>query len=181
MMLSLRWSGRKPFVRGLQSLHRVVLGGLPAFLLAACVGVEAVESPVPAYNVHYSCNISTINAALEQNDLPNLDSQPGVVLVNRYQNVSDNIGVCGLLLYHAATEDAFYAYDLACPYCYHRGTATPIGMKGRAEAEVIEVDRRRIVLSVAAYDEIGPIGKGTHERFLIDAKKFIAKAESKGN
>ena len=128
-MPSLRWSGRKPFVRGLRSLHRVVLGGLSAFLLAACVGVEAVESPVPAYNVHYSCNISTINAALEQNDLPNLDSQPGVVLVNRYQNVSDNIGVCGLLLYHAATEDAFYAYDLACPYCYHRGTATPIGMK----------------------------------------------------
>lgn len=128
-MPSLRWSGRRPFVRGLQSLHRVVLGGLSAFLLAACVGVEAVESPVPAYNVHYNCNISTINAALEQNDLPNLDSQPGVVLVNRCQNVSDNIGVCGLLLYHAATEDAFYAYDLACPYCYHRGTATPIGMK----------------------------------------------------
>ena len=128
-MPSLRWSGRRPFVRGLRSLHRVVLGGLSAFLLAACVGVEAVESPVPAYNVHYSCNISTINAALEQNDLPNLDSQPGVVLVNRYQNVSDNIGVCGLLLSHAATEDAFYAYDLACPYCYHRGTATPIGMK----------------------------------------------------
>ena len=128
-MPSLRWSGRRPFVRGLRSLHRVVLGGLSAFLLAACVGVEAVESPVPAYYVHYSCNISTINAALEQNDLPNLDSQPGVVLVNRYQNVSDNIGVCGLLLYHAATEDAFYAYDLACPYCYHRGTATPIGMK----------------------------------------------------
>ena len=61
--------------------------------------------------------------------LPNLDSQPGVVLVNRYQNVSDNIGVCGLLLYHAATEDVFYAYDLACPYCYRRGTVSAIGMK----------------------------------------------------
>ena len=58
--------------------------------------------------------------------------------------------------------------------------ATPVGMKVRAEAEVIEVDRRRIVLSVAAYDEMGLIGKGTHERFLIDAEKFIAKAEGKG-
>ena len=102
---------------------------LAGILLPACVGVEAVESPVPAYNVNYSCNISTINAALQQNDLPNLDSQPGVVLVNKYQNVSDNIGVCGLLLYHAATEDVFYAYDLACPYCYRHGTATPLGMK----------------------------------------------------
>ena len=58
--------------------------------------------------------------------------------------------------------------------------ATPVGMKVRAEAEVVEVDRRRIVLSVAAYDEMGLIGKGKHERFLIDAAKFIAKAENKG-
>ena len=58
--------------------------------------------------------------------------------------------------------------------------ATPVGMKVRAEAEVVEVDRRRIVLSVAAYDEMGLIGKGKHERFLIDAEKFIAKAENKG-
>lgn len=57
--------------------------------------------------------------------------------------------------------------------------ATPVGMKVRAEAEVVEVDRRRIVLNVTAYDEAGVIGKGTHERFLIDAAKFIAKAEGK--
>ena len=58
--------------------------------------------------------------------------------------------------------------------------ATPVGMKVRAEAEVIAVDRRKIALSVSAWDEAGLIGKGTHERFLIDAAKFIAKAESKG-
>lgn len=57
--------------------------------------------------------------------------------------------------------------------------ATPVGMKVRAEAEVVEVDRRRVVLNVTAYDEAGVIGKGTHERFLIDAAKFIAKAEGK--
>lgn len=99
------------------------------FILPSCVDVEAVESPVPAYNVHYSCNISTINAALGQTDLPNLDSQPGVVLVNQYLNVSDNIGVCGLLLYHAATDDVFYAYDLACPYCYSKNKREAVGMK----------------------------------------------------
>ena len=102
---------------------------LPLLLAAACVGVEAVESPVPAYNVRYSCNISTINAALGQNDLPNLDSQPGVVLINQYQHASDNIGVCGLLLYHAATDDVFYAYDLACPYCYRRNALSALAMK----------------------------------------------------
>lgn len=97
--------------------------------LASCAERTSIESPVPAYNVRYSCNISTINAALGQTDLPNLDSQPGVVLVNQYLHQSEVIGVCGLLLYHAVTEDAFYAYDLACPYCYQHGTHRAITMQ----------------------------------------------------
>ncbi len=129
MMPSLHWFVSRFSVRGLSLQHWLLFGCLSVSLFAACTSVDAVESPVPAYNVSYSCNISTINAALEQNDLPNLDSQPGVVLINKYQNVSDNIGVCGLLLYHAATDDEFYAYDLACPYCYRRGTLSAIGMK----------------------------------------------------
>ena len=52
-------------------------------------------------------------------------------------------------------------------------------MRVHAEAEVIEVDRRRIVLQVTARDETGVIGRGTHERFLIDMAKFLAKAEGK--
>lgn len=54
--------------------------------------------------------------------------------------------------------------------------ATPLGMKVHAETEVVEVDRRRIVFKVAAYDERGLIGEGTHERFIIDIEKFLAKA-----
>ena len=54
--------------------------------------------------------------------------------------------------------------------------ATPVGMKYWAEAEVTEVDRRRIVLKVTAYDETGVIGSGTHERFIIQMEKFLAKA-----
>ena len=57
--------------------------------------------------------------------------------------------------------------------------ATPVGMKVCAEAEVVEVDRRRIVFRVAAWDETGLIGKGAHERFLIDAERFLAKVEAK--
>ena len=54
-----------------------------------------------------------------------------------------------------------------------------VGMKYWAEAEVIEVDRRRVVLKVTAYDETGPIGGGLHERFIIQSEKFLAKAEAK--
>lgn len=58
-------------------------------------------------------------------------------------------------------------------------SATPMGMKVWAESEVTAVDRRKITFSVKAYDERGLIGEGTHERFIIDIDKFIAKAEGK--
>ena len=57
--------------------------------------------------------------------------------------------------------------------------ATPLDMKVCAEAEVIEVDRRRIVFTVTAGDETGVIGRGRHERFLIGVEKFLAKVEAK--
>ena len=58
-------------------------------------------------------------------------------------------------------------------------SATPMGMKVWAETEVIAIDRRKITFSVKAYDERGLIGEGTHERFIIDVDKFIAKAQEK--
>ena len=56
---------------------------------------------------------------------------------------------------------------------------TPMGMKVTSEAVLKEVDRRRLVFEVKAYDETGIIGEGIHERFLIDNEKFQAKAEGK--
>lgn len=57
--------------------------------------------------------------------------------------------------------------------------ATPLGMKVWAETELIEIDRRRLVFKVAAYDEMGLIGEGTHERFIIDVARFQEKADAK--
>ena len=57
--------------------------------------------------------------------------------------------------------------------------ATPIGMKVWADAEVIAVDGKKITFSVTAFDEVGPIGKGTHERFIIKPERFMAKTQAK--
>ena len=57
--------------------------------------------------------------------------------------------------------------------------ATPVGMKVWAEAELTAVDGRKLTFAVAAYDEAGPIGRGTHERFVIAPSKFMAKAKGK--
>lgn len=58
-------------------------------------------------------------------------------------------------------------------------SATPVGMKVWAESELVEIDRRRLCFKVAAYDERGLIGEGTHERFIIDVEKFQKKTDSK--
>ena len=58
-------------------------------------------------------------------------------------------------------------------------SATPLGMKVWAESEVTQVDGKRIVLNVTAYDEKGLIGKGTHERFIIQNERFLQKAQRK--
>lgn len=57
--------------------------------------------------------------------------------------------------------------------------STPVGMKVTAKTELIEVDRRRLVFSAEVYDEAGLVGKGTHERFIVDEAKFQAKTDAK--
>ena len=57
--------------------------------------------------------------------------------------------------------------------------ATPIGLRVWAEAELTAVEGRALTFAVTAYDERGPIGKGTHSRFVIQNEKFLAKAEKK--
>ncbi len=58
-------------------------------------------------------------------------------------------------------------------------SSTPLGMKFSVDSELVEVDRRRLVFKVAAYDERGLIGEGTHERFIIDNERFQAKTDTK--
>jgi len=57
--------------------------------------------------------------------------------------------------------------------------ATPIGMTVVCETELVEIDRRRLVFNVRVYDSVGEVGSGTHERFVVDAQKFLEKAELK--
>lgn len=58
-------------------------------------------------------------------------------------------------------------------------SATPVGIWVTAFATLEEVDGRRLVFSVEAFDEKGKIGYGTHERMLVDSLKFMQKTLKK--
>lgn len=58
-------------------------------------------------------------------------------------------------------------------------SATPVGMTVRYESELVEIDRRRLVFRVSAYDDTGLIGEGKHERFIVDKEQFMVKANAK--
>ena len=56
---------------------------------------------------------------------------------------------------------------------------TPLGMKVRAEVKIISVDGRKIIFEAVVFDERGEIGRGAHERFIVDREKFQSKADAK--
>jgi len=53
--------------------------------------------------------------------------------------------------------------------------ATALGKKVTATATLVEVQGRKLVFEVTAADEDKQIGKGTHERFIVNKEKFMAK------
>ncbi len=57
--------------------------------------------------------------------------------------------------------------------------ATPPGMTLSIKGEVLEVIGRRVRFHVEAWDELDKVCEGTHERHVIDAEKFAAKAAAK--
>ena len=60
--------------------------------------------------------------------------------------------------------------------------ATPVGHEVTAEAEVTGVDGRRVAFNVSARDESEEIGRGTHERMVVDLRRLDERlaAKSKG-
>ena len=56
---------------------------------------------------------------------------------------------------------------------------TPLGMNVVCDCVLKEIDGRRLVFSVEARDEKDIIGTGIHERVIVKADKFSAKANAK--
>jgi fluoroacetyl-CoA thioesterase len=59
--------------------------------------------------------------------------------------------------------------------------ATPVGMRVRARAELVEVQGRKLTFHIQAWDEAEQIGEANHVRFLIEEETFMAKVKTKAN
>lgn len=60
--------------------------------------------------------------------------------------------------------------------------ATPMGMKIRAKAEVVQIEGKRVLVAVEAHDEVEMIARGTIERYITGSiPKFLERTYAKKN
>lgn len=60
----------------------------------------------------------------------------------------------------------------------HLAASAP-GLTIIAKSELVEVDGKRLVFKVEAFDGIEKIGEGLHERFIINTARFIDRSLKK--
>ncbi|MCC7367257.1 MAG: thioesterase family protein [Chloroflexi bacterium] len=56
---------------------------------------------------------------------------------------------------------------------------SPLGIEVRARAELTAVEGRKLSFLVEAFDAVEKIAEGTHERFIADGARLLARAEAK--
>ena len=57
--------------------------------------------------------------------------------------------------------------------------ATPVGMRVRAQAELVQVEGRKLTFKLHAEDEVETIGGGLHERLIISVERFDQRMQKK--
>jgi fluoroacetyl-CoA thioesterase len=57
--------------------------------------------------------------------------------------------------------------------------ATPPGLTLTIKTKLEQVEGRKLVFLIVAYDGVDKISEGMHERFIIDAARFNAKVKAK--
>ncbi|TCS62175.1 thioesterase family protein [Varunaivibrio sulfuroxidans] len=57
--------------------------------------------------------------------------------------------------------------------------ASKVGMRARAEVELLAVEGRILTFAVKVYDDIEVIGEGTHRRAVVNVRRFMEKTDAK--
>lgn len=57
--------------------------------------------------------------------------------------------------------------------------ATSVGMQVYCKSELTQVQGRTLTFWITAWDDAGPIGEAEHQRVIVDAERFMQKAQAK--
>jgi fluoroacetyl-CoA thioesterase len=80
-----------------------------------------------------------------------------------------------LLLEHADPGEDSVGIDVAIKHA----APTPPGMTVEITVTVTAVEGRKVEFDFTAKDEIEPIGRGTHARFVVDVVKTLERVKAK--
>jgi predicted thioesterase len=57
--------------------------------------------------------------------------------------------------------------------------ATPVGLNVTARSTLVEIEGKRLLFEVEAWDDAEQIGKGIHERFIVKLEGFLKRTQAK--
>ena len=57
--------------------------------------------------------------------------------------------------------------------------ATPVGLNVTARSTLVEIEGKRLLFEVEAWDDVEQIGKGIHERFIVKLEGFLKRTQGK--
>ncbi|GAB4575114.1 MAG: thioesterase family protein [Anaerolineae bacterium] len=57
--------------------------------------------------------------------------------------------------------------------------ATPVGLAVSSRATLTQVEGRKLTFEIEAWDDVEPIGRAVHERFIVNRARFEARANGK--
>lgn len=62
---------------------------------------------------------------------------------------------------------------LGTEICVTHVKATAMGKRVTCETELMEINGKKLLFKVRAFDEAGLIGEGTHRRYIVNAEEFV--------
>ena len=139
-------------------------------------------------------NQEKIREVLKKMDKSNIGIENTVLSKVNETNTALSMGSGGLEVFATPAVSALMekaAFELIQPYLDEGITtvgtmislehisASPIGADITAKAVLTDIDGRKFCFDIFAYDNVGLIAQGKHERFSVKTESFMKKADTK--
>ena len=133
-----------------------------------------------SYMFEYSL-VAGLTASGADAYLLHVTTTPSVAYIARVDDFD-----CGIMI--SASHNPYYDNGIKLIDCYGEKMPEEIlllvedyidGKLHVFDTEKFTVDGKKLTYEVAAFDEAGEIGRGTHERFVIKPERFLVKAQGK--